>query len=342
MGRKALEILNDIADQLGWKQLTTVENETLLDKDDRKLIRTFNRVIRTMSAINDWTFLRAQGEVELVASYEVGVARMTNGSATVTGLDDPDITGTLLPTWVAAHEGRVLLLSGHPIPYLIKNVNTATSITLDRTYIGPTTDGTSALPDLNYKIVQDRYDLPLDFDRPVDEDWTRFDDTSSTNIRVRDAATIRARRQQRAPFTTGDPDIVAIWARDEQDEHRQAIFDQYPDAVRVVRFDYQKQHPKIELDNQRLLFPQKHEELIMSGVEFLALRGPEDDVRAELMLGDFLAQQNVAVSKTEIGEQPTVLTASTVGSRQQRRKWRRKGSRINYGSYFDRANFFDL
>jgi hypothetical protein len=341
MGRKGLDVLNDIADQLGWLQLTTVENADQLDKDARKLIRTFNRVLRAVSGIEDWHFLREQAEITLLASYEVGVCRMTNGSTAVTGLDDPDTAASDPPVWTSAMEGRTLLLSSHPVPYIVDQVNTPTSLTLNRAYLGDTTDG-SGTPDLNYKIVQDRYDLPLDFDRPVDQDWTRYDNDTATNIRVVSPAAVRDRRQQRTSFESGDPDVVTIWEQDDQGEHRQAIFDQYPDTERLVRFDYQKLHPQIELDNQRILFQQKHEELLMSGVEFLALRGPEDDTRAEMMLADFLAQQNMAVARQEIGKEPTILSPSQRRAYQQRIKWRRKGRRIDWGSYFDRANFYDL
>ncbi len=339
MGRKALEVLQDIADQIGWKQPTTLEQAHTLDKDQRKLIRSFNRVLRAMSGINDWRFLRKQGEIELLAEYTTGLMQLTNGSTAVVGSADTDgNTGA----WTSAMIGRAIVLQGHPVVYRIASQTSATALTLDRQFVGTTSDGGTTLADYDYRIVQDRYDLPVDFDRPADEDWTRYDGGSASPVRLVDPNEIRSRRLRRVAYSVGDPEVVTLWMNDDAGEHRMAIFDSYPKSLRVVRFDYHIVHPQMELDNQRILFDQKQEELIMSGVEFLLLRGPEDDQRAQLMLGEYLQQQQTAVAKTEIGQERTRITASQDRAFHQRAKWRRRGRGIHWGSRFDRVDFYDL
>lgn len=339
MGRKALEILQDAADQLGWTQPTTLENSTQLDKQHRKLIRAMQRVLRAMSAIDDWHFLRADGEIETVAEYETGLMRLTNGATTCTGQADSDgNTGT----WTTAMEDRAIVISGHPVVYRISKVNSATSITLDRNFIGTTSDGGTTQDDYTYKIVQDRFDMPLDFDRPVDEDWTLYDATTKRTIRLIPPDEIRDRRAARDAYATGVPTVATIWRRDDEDEHRVAVLDRFPDAQYLVRFEYQKVHPDIEYDYQRILFDQKYEEMILDGIEFLILRGPEDDQRAQLMLMEYLNQQNSSVTRTEIGQRRTRITPSEARAIHQRRKWRARGTRIDWGSYFDLARFHDL
>lgn len=341
MGRKALEVLQDIADQLGWRQPTTLENEELLDKDQRKLLRAFNRVLRAVAGIDDWRFLRKEGEITLEAAYTTGLMRLTNGSTSVSGQDDPDVTGTELPVWTSSMVGRAVVINGHPIVYRVASVTSATALTLDRAFLGTTSDG-STVDDYAYQLVQDRYDLPADFDRPIDEDWTRHDENSTSLIRIISPKEMAARRRVRPAYSTSDPDTVSLWKIDDAGEHRIATFDPFPDTARLVSFEYQATHPKMENDTQRILYDQKTEEMILSGVEFLILRGPEDDARTGLMLDEFLRQQMAGVSKTEIGNQRTRLRASQERALQQRTKWARKARRIDWGAYFDRANFHDL
>lgn len=339
MGRKGLDVLKDIADQVGWKQPTTIENPEILDKDQRKLIRAFNRVLRAMSGINDWRFLRKEGEITLLATYERGTMRMTNGSTSVSGQVDEDGNS---PTWTSSHIGRAVVISGHPVVYRVSAVTSATAITLDRAFMGDTSDGGTTVDDYIYQLVQDRYDLPVDFDRPVDDDWTRYDDTATSRIKIISADDMREARLHKLAYSTGDPDTVALWMDDTQGEHRIAIFNPYPDDAKIVRFEYQRVHPDMETDNQRILFERRNEELVIAGVEWLLLRGPEDDQRATGLLQEFLTQQMNAVAQTEIGQQRTRITPSEARAWQQRTKWRSRGRRINWGSYFDKANFFNL
>lgn len=343
MGRRALDVLKTVCDQLGWSQIVTVENEDQLPKDDRKLVRALNRVLRVMSGVQDWRFLRAEGEIITVAEYAVALARLTNGSTLVTGQDDPDVAGTLLPAWTADMRGRAFIVAGGPLVYRIAAVNSATSITLSRAWQGDSTLGTVDAPDVPYKILQDTYDLPLDMDRPSDEDWALFKDTTAVPVRVVDSSEVRERRMGRFPASTTDwPNVVTLWSHDEQGEHRVAILDPFPLAQHVITFEYHKIHPTIDRDIQRILFPPRYEEIILQGVEFVLHSGPDDDARSDMELAQLLRTRSETAAAREIGEKRRQLTASQDRAWQQRTKWSRGGRRIDWGSHFDRANFYDL
>jgi hypothetical protein len=342
MGRKALDVLNLVCDHLGWKQLPTIEDEDTLPKDSRKMVRALNRVLRVMSNVQDWRFLRVEGEIITTAEYTTGTARMTNASTAVTGRDDTSITGTLLPTWTTAMVGRAFVASGTPLVYRIVAVNSATSLTLNRAWQGDTTDG-SATPDLNYQILQDRYDLPDDMDRPIEDRWSLFREQSVWPVFVRDADFVRDRRDTRAPDATqDDPDAVTLWDMDSQGEHRVAILDPFPRFQRVITFPYMRIHPVIDRDIQRILYPPRYEEVIVDAVTFLLQAGPDDDNRTDLALGEFLRQRLEAASAREIGQKRLRLTPSKERVVQQQAKFRRNGVRVDWGSYFDRVDFYDL
>lgn len=339
IGRKGLDVLQDCADQLGWAQPTTMVDPASQNKDSRKLIRAFNRVLRAMSAIDDWRFLRRQGEIELVAEYSTGLMQLTNSGTTATASADSDgNTGVFAQSMI----GRALLISGHPVVYRIAAVPTTTTLTLDRAFIGTTSDGGTAVDDYPFRIAQDRYELPLDFDRPVDQEWSLAGATSQLTVRVREASEIRDRRIRRSPYSTNDPQIVTLWDIDDEGEHRIAIFDPYPSNLRLVRFDYQAVHPDILKDTQRILYELRQEELIIKGVEYLILSGPEDDQRAGFMLGQYLSQQMSSIAQTEIGQQRTVISADQSRAVQQRMRRNRRGYRIGWASLFDRSNYYDL
>ncbi len=343
MGRRVLDLLKQVCDHLGFDQIVSVENEDTLTKDDRKLVRALNRVLRVLSGVQDWRFLRAEGEIITVAEYTQGTIRVTNGSTTVTGQDDTAISGTLLPAWTSTMVGRALVANGTPLIYRIASVDSATSLTLDREWQGTTTDGTTDAPDLNYKILQDRYDMPADMDRPADEDWTLFTETATQPVKVVDPASLRARRMARMPTATiDDPDMVTLWMHDSQGEHRVAVLDPFPKSQRVISFEYQKVHPVIDRDTQRILFPPRYEEVVADGIEFLMREGPEDDARTDLALAEYLRTRSETAAAREIGQRRVRLTPAQTRALQQYSKYRRRGIRIDWGHHFDRLDFYGL
>jgi len=343
MGRRAIDVLKTLCDHLGYNQIVTLEDEDTLPSRDRKLVRALNRVLRVMSNVQDWRFLRTDGEIITTAEYKVGVVRMTSGSRAVGGFDDPNETGTAVPVWTTDMVGRALMVAGTPLPYRIVSVDSATSLTLNRDWQGDSTQGTDDEPDLNYQILQDRYELPTDMDRPADDRWTLYRETSTFPVFIRDADTLRDRRDARG-FTTGtdDPEIVVIWDTDEELEHRVAIFDPPPRFQRVISFPYHRIHPTIDRDTQRILYPPRYEEVILSAVIEIMRDGPDDDTRTDMALAEFIRARLESASAREIGQPRIVLSPSQERRIQQYAMHRRRGVRIDYGPYFDRADFYDL
>lgn len=338
VGRSALDLLKDVCDRLGWDQIVSVENEDELTKDDRKLVRALNRVLTVMSGMDAWVNLRKEGEVVTVAEYTTGLARMTNGSVSVSGQLDDDGNPTV---WTQAMVGRAFVVDSQQLIYRVADVLSATSLELDREYQGDTTDGTDDAPDVNYHIMQDRYDLPIDYDRPADKAWTGYGEGADWDVVITDPATIRARRRGRSPASTAkQPDAVTLWKHDDEDEHRQVVVDPFPKTQVVLQHEYQAVHPKIERDTQRILFPPRQEEMIKAGVEWLLLSGPDDDARAAMALSEFLRARGDDLSKQEIGKQRMRITASQEQRMKQRWKWGRRGMRTDWGSWFDRRDFF--
>lgn len=340
VGRGALDLLKDVCDRLGWSQIVTVENEDELTKDDRKLVRALNRVLTVMSGTEDWVGLRKEGEIITVAQYTTGLARMTNGSTAVSGQLDENGDPTV---WTQAMVGRAFVVDGDQLVYRVADVLSATSLTLDREYQGDTTDGSADAPDVNYHVMQDRYDLELDFDRPTEETWTGYGNGQDWPMFIKDSGAVRARRLGRSPASTvAQPDMVTLWKHDDETEHRQAILDPFPKDQVVVRYEYQAIHPKIENDTQRILYPPRQEEVIKAGIEWLLLSGPDDDQRAGMALSEFLRARSEDLAKQEIGKQRTRITASQEHRMKQRWKWGRRGMRTDWGSFFDRKDFFGL
>ena len=56
----ALEVLNEIADAVGWPQLDSIESPDQTP-EERKMVRALNRVLRALVGMDDWPMLRKEG-----------------------------------------------------------------------------------------------------------------------------------------------------------------------------------------------------------------------------------------------------------------------------------------
>lgn len=339
MTRTALEVMNDIADALAWQQLETIEGT--ISEHDRKLLRILNRVLRTLAGVDNWPFLRAAGEIITPDDYQLGVAEVTNGSTAVTGIDDPDTTATDPPVWTSAMIDRAFAISGENLVYRITDVPTATSLTLNRAYQGTTGTGANAK---SYFIAQDRYAAPLDFDRPI-EHMTSFAPGGSSS-RVVEAidpnALRRLRRQRGTVMRLDEPEAYTVWGADTQEEHRVIILDPFPDDAYTITFEYQRTHPEIKLDTDKILFPIRFDPLIIEACLYLGRRDVESDVQAQAMLVDFLRERQESMSKVELTTQLPRFKISQHMRRRENSRWGRSTRRIDYGSRFDDVHFFRL
>ena len=330
MGRLALQVLNEVADSLGWSQLTTIEGDLIAQ--DRKLLRALNRVLRTLSALDDWYFLRREGTITTVAEYTTGTVTLVNGSAVVGGTDDTSTTASDPPVWTTAMEGRAFAVTTDAEVYRIQTVTSPVSMILDRPYQG--TGGSQ----LHYRIAQDRYELNSDFDRPIG-DWTNFFGSNSTRMRPVSPDELLDIRRHSTGINTGEPKVFTPWGFDDETEHRLVILEPFPASVRTLLYPYQKVHPEMRVDTDKLLFPMRYEPAIIDACIYLLKRDIEDDGAAGNMLVEYLNNLNQIMSKKEYGSERKRISPSTLHRRREYQKWCQQGGRIDYGDLFDLGTY---
>lgn len=134
------------------RQVLIITGRTVADAGSDELQRVkdvINNVIQSICNFEQFYFMRRDTDFITVAEDTSGTVDVTNGSSTVTGTSTA-FTGT---------EDRKFRVDGDDIVYEVSSVASATSLTLDRNYEGTTATGS------DYKIFQDRYSLPIDFDQ---------------------------------------------------------------------------------------------------------------------------------------------------------------------------------
>lgn len=317
----AKSLINQVEDALSWRQSETIEG-TNISSDTRKLKRLLNRILRSLQTVTDWPMLRAEDEIITVAAYQTGTVDVTNNSATVTG------TGT---AWDETFKGRAFQVSGDEYVYRIASVESATSLTLNRIYLGDTDTA------VTYCIAQDKYSLPEDLDRPID-DWQSFFAPYSLQL-TGDHTMARRRRARGGDILLGEPDSFTLEGLDDQLQARQVRLDPFPEYQRMYTFRYMKNHPEVENDNDRILFPVRAENVIIEAMVRLAYRDHEDDDRMEVALRDLLMEENMLLSNREATQEPLRITPSNARKLAEQARFGGTGRRIDYGSYFDIVGF---
>lgn len=322
-----LALLNEVEDRLSWRQTDTLEG--VLRPETRKLLRLLNRVLASMQTLDDWHLLRTDGTIQLVAD-ESGEAyfELSNGSATV-ALGASEATLTFTETL----KGRAIQLGAHKTIYRIESVESATSLTLNRPFLGD--DWEDADDELAYAIVQDRYFLPGDFDRPTD-DWESFFGNNSVEV-VGPNKFLEHRRERGSTMLIGEPEIYTTYGLDESETFQVVHFDPYPDEERILTFTYQKNHPVIETDEDRVLFPRSHEVIILEAMLHLANRDYQDSQKVEMVLRDFMRTINQAQGAGNVANDRMRFTPNGKHRIAQYNKWRGRGN-IDWGTTFDQAN----
>jgi len=253
---------------------------------------------------------------------------LTNGSATVT-LGASEATLSFTEDMI----GRAVTFAEHATIYRIESVESGTSLTLNRPFLGTTQDdddGATA-----YSITQDRYVLPSDFDRPTD-DWESFFGSSSIDV-VGPNTFLEERRNRGASMLVGEPERYTVYGLDDSETYQIIHFDPYPSDARVLTFTYQKNHPVIETDEDKILFPRSHEVIILEAMLHLANRDYQDSSKVEMVLRDFMRTVNQAQGAGNVSQDRLRFTPNGRHRIAQYSKWGR-GGRIDWGDTFDQAN----
>jgi hypothetical protein len=323
-----LALINEVEDRMNWRQTGTLEGA--IRPETRKMLRLLNRILASMQTLDDWHLLREDGTIQLVAANEsTAYFEITNETATVElGASE----STLI--FSDSMAGRAIQIGTHKTIYRIDSVQNPKKLTLNRPFLGSTlTEADDEL--VAYSIVQDRYALPSNYDRPTD-DLENFFGTNSIDA-VGPNTFLEQRRNRGSTLLVSDPDMFTIYGLDDSETFQIVHFDPYPDEARILNFTYQKDHPTIETDEDRVLFQRSHEAIIIEAMLHLANRDYEDSTKVEAVLRDFMRTINQAQGAGNPAGDKMRFTPNGGHRIAQRMKWGRGGG-VDWGSAFDQVN----
>lgn len=323
-----LELLNEINDRIGWPQIETLEGSGDLTSEQRKLVNLLNRVLRSLDAGADWPLLRAEGDL-IVTPAEEDSAKFTlaNGDESIVNTDSSigfDIS----------YKERAIQIGGHNTVYRIKTIVTDRAVELNRIWLGD--DDTGLGDEQLYKIVQDRYALPTDFARPLGK-WSNFFQPYGIQY-VSPEDFLQVRRERGNSILIGEPKIFTLWGLAPDGNSRMIHFDPWPDNQYMYTYTYQRVHPLIENDNDRILYPHSHLGMIIEAVLYLANRDYESSEKMDVLLRDFVIAFNNQRGQPELTEAPMQLSPNSWHRTRQYWKWQRGTRKIDWGDYFDRSD----
>lgn len=322
-----LTLMNEIEDRLGWRQTESLDDPSLRP-DSRKILRLLNRVLRSMQRVDTWPLLREDAELVTVAALEsIDYFDLTAGSTTLAL--GATFTGDL--AFDETMTGRAIKLSADPTVYRIVSVESPTSLTLSKPWMGED----QADAELAYFIGQDQYALPADFDRPCGT-WESF--LEPYGVLPVNPDEFKAIRMQRANAPRVDnPAVFTIYGLTPGENQQVLHLDPFPKSRQILAYSYQKDHPQVSTDSDRVLVPVAKQDAVIEGVLYLATRDYTDDNKVQLVLQDYIRTLNTAAgskSKTEI---PHAISPSGKHRLRARGQWG-YGARINWGSLFDRPD----
>lgn len=269
----ALDILNEIADRQGWRQIATLEAATL-PPDHRKMLRLLNRLLRTVGGYNDWPLLQAEGTIRLVDALEGDAdsseyVTATKNSASVT-IDNVTLDETYI--------GRGFQVSGDEVVYRIEAVTSPTTITLDQAWINASI---TAADQKTFTIAMDKYALPSDYDRAIGDSLNFYN--------RRDIKPMTPYEFQRLRYDEptiidhlGEPDYYTIKELTDNQSAQIIQFHQWPKTARLLKFPYVKLHPEIDSDQDKILYPVGYMEAFINTMLYIASRDYDDASPAKI------------------------------------------------------------
>jgi hypothetical protein len=324
----ALDILNEVADRLGWEQIKTIESANM-SNESRKLLRLMNRILGTLGGLDEWPMLRGSGTIQLVADE---ISDTTSGSEQYVTATQNDATVTLANmTMDATYVGRAIKFSNCEYVFRITEVTTPTVIELNRAWFE---DSITVTDEVTFTIAMDQYALPEDFDRPID-DFSSF--LAPYEIRPIDPSEFQERRRKRSGLHIDQPQVFTIYGLNDAQTAMVLHLDPYPDEVTILDFPYIKIHPEIDSDNDKILYPKRVVEVIIEMMLQLAYRDYEDDDRMQVALMDMISKYNQSVGKGTATDRRKVMRPNKRTRMEIYRAYRAGGANIDWGDTFDRA-----
>ena len=326
----ALKLLNEVADRVGYPQMSTIEN-TQLEPEQRKLISLLNRILITMGGINIWPNLQVDDSITLLASE---TSDLTAGSEQyVTATQNSDTVTVANMTFDDSYKERVFHVSGDPYPYRIKKVLGPTQIQLYKAW---RSDSITISDEKTFTIAQDRYALPVDLDRPIDDMQGFF-----ASYRIMPISPERLRELRRAQTNNslllGEPQYYTVFGMNPGETTQLVHFHPYPQYSRLLQYSYQKVHPTIDSDNDKILYPDRFIGYIIDAMAFYIRRDFEDEANVQQTMIDMLRSYNQQAANEGATKEPINLRNSTSIRSDIRMALNRSGASIDWGETFDRA-----
>lgn len=329
----ALDLLNEVSDRLGWPQIKTLEAQTLRS-EHRKLLRLLNRMLRTLGGYNDWPLLQEEATIRLVAA-ESGDA---DSSEFVTATQDSTAVTIDNATLDQTYVGRAIQVSGYNTIYRIASVTSATTLTLDQAWIDADIDATD---ECTYTIAMDRYALPSDYDRPLG-DALNFD-----GILDIDPLTPQDFRQWRYDHpgvidNLGEPQRYTILGLTDNQAAQIIVFDPYPENARLLKFPYMRIHPKIDSDQDKVLYPISYLGALADTLEYVASRSYDDasPVKLQQLVADAIRAHNIQQSSAGPTDSNIQIRPANRVRRQIRAAYGRPTTRVDWGDRWDTGEAF--
>lgn len=280
----ALSLLNEINDRLGWPQIDTLDKaESARTPTERKLLKLLNRVMKTWCGLDAWPMLRTEGTIVLVPE----VLSDSTLLQYVTATRNSDVVTIDNVTLDETYRERAFQAGGDEYVYRIADVLSPTQIRLNRAWISASV---TAADEVGFTIAQDKYALPDDYDRPCGDAESFF---SPYKISPVDPNEFRRRRIDRDPgITTDEPEVYTVCGTNPGETVQVVQFDPYPKSARLLQFPYQRVHPSINSDNDKIFVAERFVGALIDIILQLATRDYEDDTKTQQIMVDMLRQYN--------------------------------------------------
>jgi len=324
----AKDFYNEIADRLGWPQVDSIESPSPSTRH-RKLFRLGNRVVKSMGSFNDWPMLRKSETLIFVASETSTTVAGSEQYVTLT--QNSDIVTVANKTFTDTYVGRAIQFSGSNYVYRIIAVpTTAGQLQLNAIWV----EASKIVADkVTFTIAMDQYAVPDDFDRFSDKAQNAFQPITITPVEPRVFA---ARRRQEPGITLDDPVICTVSGVNEGESNQLAHFQPYPKNQRMVVYDYQRIHPDITSNQDKILYPASAIEIVIDAILEIANGDFEaDDTKVARVLERAMRGYNM--QQSHLG--PTANTIELRPANDIRVQFKKFGTavKIDWGEYWDRA-----
>jgi hypothetical protein len=324
----AKDFFNEVLDRLGWPQIDSIENPSLSARH-RKILRLGARAIKTMGTLNDWPMLRTSADLLTVASETSDV---TAGSEQyVTATEGSDLVTVDNKVFTDTYVGRAFQVSGNNYVYRIIAVPAPTQIQLHRAWIG---DSLTSADEATFTIAMDRYALPDDFDRFADKAVNAF---LPFAIEPVDPTTFAQERRGSGEIAVGEPSVFTVKGTNDGKTNQLVHFNVYPESQRLVTYDYQRVHPDITANNDKIMYPDTAIVLLIDAILEIANGDMEaDDAKVTRVLERFMRGYNQNQANAGPAAKRIVLYPENDTRKQFRLGIAR--ARVDYGAdFFDRT-----